>query len=488
MIRKITRKLKKALILGICVAMFTAVNIYAEPDYDYDYNYNEASDGGLALEAEFSIVICARTGHVIYGRDIHGRAYPASMTKVMTTLMLLESGMAMDELIIHTPRSISTVVPWHSHVYYLVDYVTVEQALYTMMLWSANDVSNAVAEHLGGTLENFAEMMTARARQLGAYNTNFTNAHGLWDEDHFTTPYDMALIMREAIGHPRFVEIISTQRFMMESQDDPEEFHMRDNTNSMIHPASTNFNPDIVGGKTGFTNMSRQTLVSYGVRRDMQLITVVMRADQRDIRYSDTRILMDYGFEQFQQHTLFLARDFAQSVDLVQRSDEGVLVIGEMPVAAAGDLVLPLPIGFNLTSLTMRTELPDRIAVPVDSGHFAGRVVVELGGEIISYINLHTAEAGLEISPEEMAALFPETREWAGVAEYLPEEQGFSLLGLVGNIVFIVLGALVVLAILIRFLRFQSYKRRRAKYRRSHAYNSAIGGQLGRVNSRYRYK
>jgi len=486
MIKKFATRLKKTFVLGICAVMLISVNIYAEQDYDYDDE--AASYDGLPLESEFSIVICAITSHVLYGRGIHDRAYPASMTKVMTTLMLLESGLAMDELIIHTPRSISTVVPWHSHVYYLVDYVTVEQALYTMMLWSANDVSNAVAEHLGGTLENFAEMMTARARELGAINTNFANAHGLWEQDHYTTPYDMALIMREAISHPRFVEIIATQRFMMESQDDPEEFHMRDNTNSMIHPASQHFNPDIVGGKTGFTNMSRQTLVSYGQRRDMRLITVIMRADQRDIRYSDTRMLMDYGFEQFQQHNLFAARDFTQSVDLVQRSDDGVLVIGEMPVVAAGDLTLPLPIGFDTSSITIRTELPDRIAIPVDAGDFAGRVVAEIGGAVIGYVVLHTAEAGLEISPDELAALFPEGQEHAAAGEYADEESNFSVLGLLGNIVLIILSSFVVLVILIRFLRFQSYKRRRAKYRRSHAYNSAIGGQLGRVNSRYRYK
>jgi len=487
MAHKITQKLNKILVMCICFVLLAGITIAADPIETDDTDPIDAH-GGLALESDFSVVIDARTGHVIYGVGIHSRAYPASMTKVMTALMLLESGLPMDEQLIHTPRSINTVVPWHSHVYYLVDFVTVEQALYTMMLWSANDVSNAVAEHLGGTLENFAVMMTARAHELGAVNTNFTNAHGLWEENHYTTPYDMALIMREAITHERFVEVISTRRFMMESLDDPEEFHMRDNTNSAIHPASANFNPDIVGGKTGFTNVSLQTLVSYGARRDMRLISVIMRAEQRDVRYSDTRLLMDYGFEQFRQHTLFSARDFAAAVDLSQRTDDGVLVIGEMPLTAVYDLVLPLPIGFDAAAVTTRTVLPDRIAVPVAEGFAVGQVIVEFDGQIVGTIDLLTTSAHDGLTPAEILALFPETREWESMAEYLPYEPNFSFLGLIGNIALIALGVLLALVIIVRFLRFQSYKRRRAKYRRNHAYNSAYGNQSGRMNQRYRYK
>jgi len=152
------------LILGLCVLMLP--------------QGVQASE--LPLESEFSILIDANTGHVLHEVAMHERAYPASMTKVMTALLLLESGYGLTTPIFHSHAAISSVMPWHSGLVYVDDFLTVEEALYAIMLPSANDVSNAVAEFLGGTMENFASMMTARAHQMGAVNTNFTNAHGLW--------------------------------------------------------------------------------------------------------------------------------------------------------------------------------------------------------------------------------------------------------------------------------------------------------------------
>ena len=472
------KKIKKALATGIAATFLLMQGSLTISAHE---NIN------LPLESEFAIVVCVTTGHIIYGRDMHERAYPASMTKVMTALLLLESGRPMDEVIFHSPHAINSVVPWHSLVYDFVDYVTVEQALYALMLPSANDVSNAVAEFLAGSQEDFALLMTARAHELGALNTNFTNAHGLWGAEHFTTAYDMALIMREAIRHEKFVEVISTTHMIFASEDEDGGFNALPNTNSSIFFGTEHFNPDVVGGKTGFVNQSLFTLVSYGRRDGAEVITVIMRGPQRVVRYTDTRLLMDFAFDQFRQHTVFSTRDFSMSLELTQRSGEGgVLVIGEIDIRPSGDVILPLPMGFDASRLTTRTQVADRVVAPVEADFVVGRVFIELDDQTLATVDLLTARPGQALEAEELIVLFPEARNWPEVADYLSEENNLSFFSIISNIFFIGLAVFAAAFLFIRFLRFQSYKRRRARYRRQRAGRRSYGNNG--TNFRYRYK
>ncbi|MCL2397148.1 MAG: hypothetical protein FWC93_03690 [Defluviitaleaceae bacterium] len=486
------RKIKRTLVLTLLAAILLPGRLYGTPDTD------AITGDALPLESEFSILVDVATGRILHDVGAHQRAYPASMTKVMTTLLLLESSWPMDMPIFHNQGAIDSVVPWHSPIYTVVNYLTIEEALYSMMLRSANDVSNAVAEFLGGTQEEFARMMTARAHELGAVNTNFTNAHGLWEPYHYTTPYDMALIMREAIRHDKFLEIINAQRFFIDrdryNDSDGDPYRMLENTNRAIFPANTHFNPDIVGGKTGFTNNSRNTLVSYGQRSGMGLISVIMRADSRDIIYTDTRLLMDFGFDQFEHQTVFSAADFEYHVNLVQRSNEGVLLIGGMELRAAEDVVFPLPVGFDGTGITAAVHTADRIVVPVPENFAVGQVVLKYNGDILAEVDLHTARAAAELTAEELAGLFPAPVALAATY-YTPtvyDDDNFSVLRLISNISLVLLGILLFGFLVIRFLRFSHRRRRRARaqyMRRGRGHSSPYNRKPATTgNLRYRYK
>ena len=236
------------------------------------------------LEAGLAIVVCAVTGHVLHAHgDPHQRAYPASMTKIMTALLLLESGADMDDQIFHSHAAIFGFNRDSSHIYMSPgETLTVWQALHAIMVPSANDVSNAIAEFVAGDMLTFAAMMTARAHELGATNTNFVNAHGLNHPDHFTTTYDMALIMREIIKHDYLLQVINTPRFIIPPTQVQRQPRILDNTNWMVRPTMPQFNLDIVGGKTGWTTPSGNTLVSYGRRGDIGLVSVVMQAPRRE--------------------------------------------------------------------------------------------------------------------------------------------------------------------------------------------------------------
>jgi D-alanyl-D-alanine carboxypeptidase len=176
--------------------------------------------------------------------------------------------------------------------------ITMEQALYGLMVASANEVANGIAEHVGGDLDNFALMMTERAAELGAQNTNFKNAHGLPDTEHYTSAYDMALIAAAFFKNEMLAKIGNTLTYHFVATDtQPDDFVIR-NKHRLINgeiPA----NCTILGGKTGYTNDSRQTLVTIAEKDGMRLICVILKEETPE-QFNDTVLLFDYGFSNFE--------------------------------------------------------------------------------------------------------------------------------------------------------------------------------------------
>ena len=484
-------KLRKILISGLAAFVLPQAAYGAQIDpVDILPTLIIESECIIPLESEFSILMDAHTGHIIHGVNMHDRAYPASMTKVMTALLLLESGHDFLTPILHSHDAISSVMPWHSGLADVDEFLTVDEALHAILLHSANDTSNAIAEFLGGSMDNFARMMTERAHQLGAVNTNFTNAHGLWEEEHYTTAYDMALIMREAIENELFRDIIATQSYLISPSENHEEFQPIYNSHNMIFPTSMHYSPDIVGGKTGFTNNSRHTLVSYGRRGDLELITVVMSVEQRGGIFADTALLMEYGFSQFLPHTIFSAHDFTRTIDLVQRSGEGVLVIGGIDIYPEDDVVLSLPMGFDTNSVTTEVYLPDRIIAPVAENFAVGRVLLEHNGNVLAEIALLTAQAGQPLSQDELAELFP----GGGITRNAPDatdNDNLLTAGLILNTIIITAGVLTFAYVMLRFLQFSHRSRRKrpmSKYRGYRGYSGPYRASAHDYKFKYRYK
>jgi len=482
------KKSKRILLLVILLFLFGGrpIILTAENPFEYDYEEPHASDLIPFLESELSILIDVSTGHVLHENGMHERGYPASMTKVMTALLLIEmleeSGLPLETPIFHSHDAISSVIPWHSGILEVGQTITAEQSLYAIMLPSANDVSNAIAEFVSGSMEEFAALMTQRAHELGAVNTNFTNAHGLWEPEHYTTPYDMALIMARAIRHELFVDIIATQRMIIPPDAYHEDYRTRDNSNRMLFPNDTHFNPYIVGGKTGWTTPSRHTLVSYGTRGDIELITVIMAADHRDIIFADTRALMDYGFDQFETLNVFSADGFLRSLDLVQRSGEGVLSIGTIDIVPSNDVVLSLPRGLNTGNITTNIQIPDRIAAPVNENFVVGRILLEYNGNILGETELKTASAGHALTPQELAALFPASSPAGYLLAY--ENDPLPLFALIANISLAALAMLLLTFLFIRILRFTDRRKRPVKYRGHKGYKPSVIYS----NHKYRYR
>ena len=245
------------------------------------------------------IVMEASTGTVLYDCDSLEAHYPASITKIMTTLIALENSDLNDIVTFSDAAIDNTEGSGIARDY--GEQMTMEQWLYAVMLASANECAYAVAEHVGGTIENFVAMMNEKAKELGCQNTHFANPHGLHDENHYTCCYDMALIARAAYQNETFRIIVGTARYTIPPTNKHAEQTDLQNHNEMLYPFQTNkyVYDGCTGGKTGYTNAANSTLVTYAERDGMTLICVVMNT-QSPNQWLDSRNLFDYCFDNFQ--------------------------------------------------------------------------------------------------------------------------------------------------------------------------------------------
>ena len=241
------------------------------------------------------------TGTILYEKNMDEALYPASITKIMTTLLALENGNLSDMVTFSDDAINNTEGSGIARDY--GEQMTLEQCLYGVMLESANECAYAVAEHVGGTVENFVDMMNAKAKELGCTNTHFANPHGLQDENHYTTAHDMALIAQAAYQNETFRIIIGTKMYTIPPTNKHAEETVLRNHHDMLctyHNANRKYlYPYCVGGKTGYTATANSTLVTYAEKDGMTLICVVMDT-QSPNQFIDTVNLFDYAFDNFQ--------------------------------------------------------------------------------------------------------------------------------------------------------------------------------------------
>lgn len=252
-----------------------------------------------AIVANSAIVIDAKTGYLLYGKNETKRCYPASITKVMTCLVALEH-VNMTDTITFSEDAIWGIERDSNHIALDVgEQITAEQCFYGILLQSANEAAWGMAEHVGGSLEGFADMMNQKAAELGCKDTHFVNANGLHDDNHYTTAYDMALITQAAIQNPMFRTIDETIYYQIPPTNLCEEPRDLWHQLKMLYPTSPYYYEPLEGGKTGFTDQARNTLVTYAEKNGMELICVMMDCEGAANCYKDTAALYDYYFDNY---------------------------------------------------------------------------------------------------------------------------------------------------------------------------------------------
>lgn len=255
------------------------------------------------VTAESAILMDAQTGTTMYEKDIYTKRYPASITKIMTCLVARKHA-KLNEVVTFSNEAVFGIERNSSNIGIDVgESMSMEQCLYAILLASANEVASAVAEHVGGSVEGFAQMMNEEALALGCQNTHFVNANGLPDEDHYTTAYDMALMTRAFFADEVLAEMAGTVFYHINAtMTQPDEIDLQNHHRMLVgcRYGSKYSYEYTLGGKTGYTDVARQTLVTCAQKDDMRLVCVVLK-DETPEHYLDTTNLMEYGFANFAQ-------------------------------------------------------------------------------------------------------------------------------------------------------------------------------------------
>ena len=251
---------------------------------------------GPEITAQAAIVMEANTGTILYAKNIHEELYPASTTKIMTCLLAVENAGLADEITFSNDAVFSVPAGGSNIGMDVGQSITLEQALYGIMVGSANEVANAVGEHVSGSISAFIDLMNSRAKELGCTNTHFANTNGLQADDHYTSAYDLALISRAFFNNELLCKVGNTARYHFEaSANQPDDFYLN-NKHKLVNGEITY--EGIVGGKTGYTDLARETLVTCAEKDGLKLICVVFM-EESPSQFTDTVTLFNYGFNNF---------------------------------------------------------------------------------------------------------------------------------------------------------------------------------------------
>ncbi|MFR8069296.1 MAG: D-alanyl-D-alanine carboxypeptidase family protein [Clostridium sp.] len=319
MIRRMKRLCGFFLTLVLSCSL-TAFPVFAKPDWPAD----------TGVQSEAGIVMDMDSGAVLFAQNIHVQLPPASITKLLTALVVAEHA-SMDEQVMFSHDAVYNVESGSGNKLGLEegDVLSVKDSLSVMLLQSSNQAANALAEHVAGSREAFADMMNEKAEALGCRESNFENPSGLNDEAQLTSAYDMALIGAAAFSDPEILEICSAKKATLPpTKNNPE-----GRTYSLEHKlvvtedgTSEYYYPEAVAGKTGYTSLAGQTLVTYAVKDDRRQVAVTLKSTQKT-HYSDTKTILDFGFKRF------------KNVNVAE--NETHYITGEEPVEINGVSYLP---------------------------------------------------------------------------------------------------------------------------------------------------
>ncbi len=344
------------------------------------------AEAAPAVSAPYAILTDANTGLVLYEKNAHTRAYPASTTKVMTAILALEKG-NLDDTVPVSFNAVNSISSDSSKAgLFEGESFTLRELVYALLICSANDAANVIAEHIAGDIGSFVEMMNTRAAELGAENTHFVNTHGLHSESHYTTAYDLALLARHAMTLPPFPEIVQMRQYVLAPTHKYDENRYLNSTNHLLNPQSEYYYADAIGIKTGYTDEAKSCLVSASQTENGSYIAVVLGAESaggQTMSFVDSRSLLVWGAENCLPTPLGEAGAPAEGVPV--RKAEGtdtVTVHTESAVSAI------LPPGVTADDVEKLEYINKHLEAPVKAGTVVGRVEYRYQGRVVGQTHL----------------------------------------------------------------------------------------------------
>jgi len=319
-----------------------------------------------AVSADSVVLLDATTGKILYEKNKDSAYPPASTTKTMTILLVLEN-LKLNDVVTVSKNAAATD---GSRIYLLEgEKISVKELLYGLILASANDCAVALAEHISGSTEKFAKLMNEKASSLGCKNTHFVNPNGLYDVNHKTSAYDLSLIMQQLTKHPEFSKISTTSSYTMAATNKTKQKRPLWNENRLIQKKDDYYYQGCEGGKTGYTIQSQHSYIAVASRNGQKLIVALVH-DSKKTFFPDSRKLLDYGFNNFELSKQFNKNDIVSKLTL----DNGTA----LPLLASKDLYIIKNKNSPLVP-NIKTEQTKMNLLSIKKGDVISKSIITLG-------------------------------------------------------------------------------------------------------------
>ena len=400
-----------------------------------NYSYAETpqstdSEQNLTLYSDVAILMDSATGKVLAEKNSNEKMYPASTTKILTAIIAIENCKLDDKITASYDAVMSIPVGYSNAAIQPDETLSVEELLNLFLIHSANEVGMIFAEHISGSVENFANLMNQKAAEIGCTNTHFTNPSGIHDEEHYSTAYDMALIAQYCMKNETFRSIVSKPSCEVAATDKYEERYFV-NTNDLIRPSSQYYYQYAIGIKTGFTSQAKNCLIAASKKENMELITVILGAQTTDngksARYVDSINLFEYGFNNYKFQEIKAQNDVIQEINIKNATKE----TENLQLLLKDSISSIVPMNFNLENLDYSIELNENISAPIAQGATLGKITYNIDG--VTYTSDLVASHNVE---------------------------KFDLILLIGQIILVII-VLFILAKLLSPKRNKKYKRKK---------------------------
>lgn len=371
---------KICIVLIICLIfnIFLGIEVSAEEEQNNETNTDIFAD----IEAPNLLLgENSNTEKILYSRNIYEKIYPASITKLMTALLTVEN-CELDDIVTISENAVHSVPSGYVNANLQVgEQLTVEDLLYVMLIPSANDAANALAEHVGGSIESFGTMMNTRAKELGCTGTNFTNPSGLQQEEHYTTTRDLYLIAKAAYSKSIIKKIIGTVSYTLPSTNAYSgDARIFTTTNYMTRKNMSKYYCDYcIGGKTGYTGDAKNCVIEYAQKDGIELIAIVMgeNAKVKGQKFLDAKEMFEYGFEKYENKKIASKGEVYESIKINNATKE----TKELKLLFKEDInILSLKEDkININNLEKSIEYIN-IKAPIQKGQIIGKISIEYDG------------------------------------------------------------------------------------------------------------
>lgn len=361
----------------IFIMILLPMNIILASDIDKtDYNPDNITTNSPSV-----LLMDAKSGNILYSKNIHERRYPASTTKLMTAILTLEN-CELDEIVKVSHNAIFSIPIGYSHASLQEgEELTVEELLNVLLIPSANDAAVALAEHIAGSVENFSEMMNEKAKELGCLDTHFVNPNGIHNENHYSTAYDLSLIGKYAMKFDEIMNIAKVSQYTLPKTNKyDKENRVFNATNALIDNLENYYYEYATGLKTGYTDKAGYCIVTTAKKDNIELLGVVIGSDSISDRYEDCIKLFNYGFENYSYKNLVTSNSIIDTIEIEGATKE----TKSLNALAKNNIDVLLKNDVNVYNLEPKISINSNLTSPISKDAVIGTISYEIAGNTYS--------------------------------------------------------------------------------------------------------